>query len=96
MPAPLDKNHPRSRARALGRKRYFDPTPCSKGGHIAERFTSSGRCCLCHAEEVKEKAAYHREKSREFRARHPEYQRARKAKRAAEKQARRAKLLATV
>lgn len=38
----------RSLAKAAGAKRYFNGKACPNG-HIADRFTSSGRCSLCTA-----------------------------------------------
>lgn len=39
----------RSKAKSEGLKRYASEKPCSKG-HMQERYTSSGGCCLCASE----------------------------------------------
>lgn len=36
----------RMRAKAQGRKRYSNGKPCLKG-HVGERMTANGRCCIC-------------------------------------------------
>ena len=45
---PLGEGLPRtwSEAKALGVARYFTGKTC-KHGHVAERFSSGGRCCKC-------------------------------------------------
>lgn len=45
MPTPLDQA--RLAAKADGRKRYSTGKPCAKG-HLADRITSTGKCCECH------------------------------------------------
>jgi len=39
----------RQAARAAGAVRYMDGVPCSHG-HVAERYTFSGRCVVCNAD----------------------------------------------
>jgi hypothetical protein len=80
----LAANHPtilsREEARALGLKRFFTGEPCSKHGHIAERFVCNGMCLKCSSEQsAKNRAANlekvrerDREHARKYRARNPE------------------------
>lgn len=37
---------PRSEAKSSGLTRYFTGKPCPRG-HVSERMTSNGRCCIC-------------------------------------------------
>jgi hypothetical protein len=84
LEGPLAANHPtilsREEARALGLKRFFTGEPCSKQGHIAERFVCNGICLKCSSEQsAKNRAANlekvrerDREHARKYRARNPE------------------------
>lgn len=50
----------RAAAAKLGLRTYFTGRPCSKG-HISERETTSGSCCVCR--KILRLAEYHRNKS---------------------------------
>lgn len=59
----------RAEAKSQGLKRYFSGLPCMHG-HVAERFTSSGRCTECqrnfaHSDISREKAANYRAEKRD-------------------------------
>ena len=81
----------RSDAKALGLTRYFTGKPCPRG-HIEDRMTSSGRCCVCanadkvarrkarpeeHKQYMQEWHAANAEKQRAYRAENIEAQKAR-------------------
>jgi hypothetical protein len=84
LEGPLAANHPtilsREEARALGLKRFFTGEPCSKQGHIAERFVCNGICLKCSSEQSAKNRAANLEKvrdrdrkhARKYRARNPE------------------------
>lgn len=40
----------RAEASELGYRRYFTGHPCLFAGHLAERWVSSDRCCVCRPE----------------------------------------------
>ena len=40
----------RLEAKAAGKTRYFDATPCNVRGHVSERWTSNNGCCACFNE----------------------------------------------
>ena len=70
----------RQEARAAGRVRYFTGTPCAYG-HVAERFTSTGRCLACNNEaQLRWRAAHPRPKKARAEL-SPEERRARKERR---------------
>jgi len=43
----LTKASSQKEALSKGLDHYFTGKPCKKGGHIAERYTSSGVCIVC-------------------------------------------------
>ena len=42
----LRRSQQRQQAKQLGLKRYFTGKSC-QNGHISERYTTSGQCCIC-------------------------------------------------
>jgi hypothetical protein len=83
MTKPLNKNHPRAKARARGRTRYLGT--CRVHG-TTEFYTSAGTCCLCISERNEAKgAAYWAERSKEFRQKNPGYMAEYRAKKRAAK-----------
>lgn len=73
----------RAEAKANGLKRYFTGLPCS-AGHVAERLTSNGSCCVCS--KIKQVAAY-RSDPRSNLARQKRYREATKSERSAKAKA---------
>ena len=48
-------------AKRRGLKYYFTGKPCKKGGHVTQRFTSSGLCLGCMARKNAERSEYKRQ-----------------------------------
>lgn len=69
----------RKAAQAAGAVRYMTGKPCV-AGHIAERFTSSGRCCVCADEEqrrlLEERPEKHRARVKRWMDANPDKRRA--------------------
>lgn len=72
---------PRQLAKEAGQIRYSTGKPCKKG-HIAERFTSNGMCCVCEYEKqrmfLQQSADVHRANAKKWAKANPDKVRAMK------------------